>query len=50
MSIIFFLVGGILSLTKLKKGLKKFLIVEPFISIILTFGGLYFLWSGVLLV
>lgn len=48
MSIIFFLVGLILSTTKLQKKLKLFLIVEPFISVILTFGGLYLLWSGLL--
>ena len=48
MSIIFFLVGLILSTTKLKKKLKIFLIVEPFVSVILTFGGLYLLWMGML--
>ena len=48
MSIIFFLVGSILSTTKLNKKLKIFLITEPFLSVILTFGGLYFLWSGIL--
>ncbi|WP_303317477.1 hypothetical protein Q4Q34_00625 [Flavivirga abyssicola] len=48
MSIIFFLVGLIVSITKLNKKLKSFLIVEPFISVILTFGGLYMLWTGVL--
>ena len=46
MSIIFFLVGLILSTTKLNRKLKLFLIVEPFLSVILTFGGLYLLWSG----
>lgn len=48
MSIIFFLVGLIVSITKLNKKLKLFLIVEPFISVVLTFGGLYMLWTGVL--
>jgi cellulose synthase/poly-beta-1,6-N-acetylglucosamine synthase-like glycosyltransferase len=48
MSIIFFLLGGLVSITDLKKGLKRFLIVEPFVSIILTFGGIYLLWKGVL--
>jgi len=48
MSIIFFLVGVILSITKLSEKLKLFLIVEPFVSVLLTFGGLYFLWNGVL--
>ncbi|HUH28426.1 hypothetical protein [Gelidibacter sp.] len=46
MSIIFFLVGLILSTTQLNRKLKLFLIIEPFLSVILTFGGLYLLWSG----
>lgn len=46
MSIIFFLVGLILSITKLNKKAKLFLIIEPFFSIILTFGGIYLLWKG----
>ena len=48
MSVIFFLVGILLSITKLNSKLKKFLIVEPFVSVILTFGGLYLLWEGFL--
>jgi hypothetical protein len=48
MSIIFFLLGSIVSITKLKKKLKLFLIVEPFLSVVFTFGGLYFLWTGIL--
>lgn len=48
MCIIFFLLGLIVSITKLNKKLKAFLMVEPFISVVLTFGGLYLLWSGML--
>lgn len=48
MSIIFFLVGLILSTTLLNKKLKLFLMIEPFASVLLTFGGLYFLWKGLL--
>ena len=48
MSIIFFLVGLLVSITQLKKKVKIFLIVEPFLSVVLTFGGLYLLWKGVL--
>jgi hypothetical protein len=48
MSLIFFLIGLILSTAKLKRKLKLFLILEPFISVLLTFGGLYLLWSGLL--
>jgi len=48
MSFIFFLLGGLVWLTKLSKKLKLFLTVEPFLSVILTFGGIYFLWKGIL--
>ncbi len=48
MSIIFFLLGLILSISKLNKKAKLFLMIEPFFSVILTFGGLYFLWKGML--
>ena len=48
MAIIFFLVGLILSTTKLNKKLKLFLMIEPFVSVVLTFGGIYLLWTGML--
>ena len=48
MSIIFFLTGLLVAITKLNKKLKLFLIIEPFVSVILTFGGLYLLWTGML--
>lgn len=48
MAIIFFLIGLILSTTKLNYKLKLFLITEPFVSVILTFGGLYLLWKGII--
>ncbi|WP_296383239.1 hypothetical protein [Winogradskyella sp.] len=48
MSIIFFLVGLILSVTRLSNKLKMFLMIEPFISVVLTFGGIYLLWKGML--
>ncbi len=48
MSIIFFLTGLILVTTRLNLKLKLLLLIEPFISIILTFGGLYLLWKGIL--
>lgn len=46
MSMIFFFVGLILLTTNLNSKLKLFLIIEPFVSIILTFGGIYLLWKG----
>ena len=48
MAIIFFIMGLLLSITDLNKYLKGFLIIEPFFSIIVTFFGIYYLWTGVL--
>ncbi|WP_372755835.1 hypothetical protein [Mariniflexile sp.] len=48
MSIIFFLTGIIVAITKLNRKLKLFLMIEPFLSVVLTFGGIYLLWCGVL--
>jgi len=48
MSFIFFFMGALVAITSLPKKLKSFLMAEPFVSIILTFGGIYLLWSGIL--
>ena len=48
MSIIFFLIGLILSTAQIGKKLKLFLMIEPFVSVILTFGGIYLLWKGLI--
>ncbi|EAR00193.1 hypothetical protein [Maribacter sp. HTCC2170] len=48
MSFIFFLLGILVWMTKLSKNTKLFLTVEPFLSVLLTFGGIYLLWTGVL--
>jgi len=48
MSVIFFLLSLILATTSVNKKLKYFLMIEPFLSVLLTFGSIYFLWSGVL--
>ncbi|MFC7356970.1 hypothetical protein ACFQO1_04680 [Jejudonia soesokkakensis] len=47
-SFIFFFLGGLVAMTSLPKKLKSFLMIEPFVSIILTFGGIYFMWKGML--
>ena len=47
MSFIFFLLGAIMLFTKLPTAFKMFLIIEPFFSVLLTFGGIYFMWIGV---
>jgi len=48
MSFVFLLLGVLLATTSLPKKLKSFLMMEPFVSIILTFGGIYLLWEGIL--
>lgn len=48
MSFIFVLLGVIMLFTKLPTPLKMFLIIEPFFSVILTFGGIYLMWAGML--
>ena len=48
MSLIFLILGGILSLTSINRKVKSILMLEPFVSIILTFGGIYILWTGAL--
>jgi hypothetical protein len=47
MSMIFFLLGVVLAITDISKPLKMFLMIEPFFSVLATFGGIYFLWKGV---
>ena len=47
MSFIFFFLGGLLAMTSIPKRWKAFLMIEPFFSILLTFGGIYFMWMGV---
>lgn len=45
-SFIFFLQGCVLLLTAIPKKLKTFLLVEPFVSVLATFGFIYVLWLG----
>ena len=46
MSLIFFLLGILVWATTLPRRWKQFLSIEPFISVILTFGGIYVMWLG----
>ena len=48
LSVIFFLLSLILATTSINKKLKYFLMIEPFLSILFTFGGIYLLWKGIL--
>lgn len=47
MSLIFGFIGLLLTTTTLSKKLKLFLIIEPFISLVLTFGGIYLIWEEI---
>lgn len=47
-SFIFFMLGGLVAITSLPKKLKTFLMVEPFFSILFTFGGIYLMWKGLI--
>ena len=46
LSVIFFLLGGLVATTGVNKKLKLFLMIEPFISILFTFGGIYLIFIG----
>ena len=47
MSMIFAFIGLLVLTTSIPIKLKIFLIIEPFISIIATFGGIYLLWIDI---
>ena len=47
MSFIFFLLGVLVWITKFPVKGKLFLTIEPFFSVVLTFGGIYLMWEGV---
>lgn len=47
MALIFFSIGGLFSMVQLQRKLKYFIMIEPFASIILTFGGIYLMWMGI---
>lgn len=48
MSFIFFMLGILVWGTTLSEPLKRFLTIEPFVSVLLTFGGIYLMWKGLL--
>lgn len=48
LSLIFFILGGLLYMTNVPSKLKSILLFEPFLSLVLTFGGIYVLWRGVI--
>lgn len=46
MSLIFFILGFLVYGCPLPSSLKYFLMIEPLISVVLTFGGIYLVWLG----
>jgi len=48
MSMIFFLVALLVYHVEFNTAFKKFLMIEPLVSVVTTFGGLYLLWKGML--
>ena len=48
MSVIFFLVALLVYNVEFNTAFKKFLMIEPLVSVVTTFGGIYFLWKGIL--
>jgi len=48
LSMVFFLLAVLLYMTNVSPKLKTFLLFEPFASLILTFGGIYIMWLGVI--
>lgn len=46
LSIVFLITGILVNGCSIPSWLKGILIIEPFISIFVTFGGIYLMWSG----
>lgn len=47
LSIVFFLLGVLFYATRTEGAIRSILIFEPFLSLLLTFGGIYILWLGI---
>ena len=47
MSVIFFILSALVYFTSSNLGLRKFLMIEPLLSVLFTFGGIYLLWLGI---
>lgn len=48
MGMIFLIVGLLVATTNISPLLRKFLMIEPLLSVLFTFGGIYLLWKGFL--
>lgn len=47
LGVLFVMLSFMFFFTSYSEGLKSFLMIEPLVSLITTFGGLWLLWSGV---
>lgn len=47
LGVLFVMLSLMLYFTSYSQGLKSFLMIEPLVSLIATFGGLWLLWAGV---
>lgn len=47
LSVIFFILGGLVYLTSYRIKLKKLLLYEGLLSVLTTFGSMYLLWAGI---
>lgn len=47
-TLIFIAMGATLLAVQMPQKIKSFLLIEPFISTIITFGGIWFLWKGMI--
>ncbi len=47
LSVIFFILGGLVYLTSYGLKLKKLLLYEGLLSVLTTFGSMYLLWAGI---
>jgi hypothetical protein len=47
-TLIFIAMGTTLLAVQMPQKIKSILLLEPFISIIVTFGGIWFLWKGII--
>jgi hypothetical protein len=47
LSVIFFMISLLLSTTDIPRKFKLFLMIEPFFSLVFTFGGIYLLWKEI---
>ena len=46
-ALVFLAIGGLMLMTSYPSRLKSILVIEPFISVIVTFGGIWLMWKGV---